>query len=166
MHAYMYLCTCVCVCDLWLCQVCFSVGQYTSTFRYVGIVSPGVRVAWGSSYSWCNCNLIKYCVIQSNVLNLWYHIQGRSKVFTTGQAKVNTLHYVIKCIGSRYVLQCSHGFCFFLCVDLSLSNLQITLAFCLVLNCCTVESYLVQHKIFCMPGWPILFSISSYAISM
>ena len=27
--------------------------------------------------------------------------QGRSKVFTTGQARVNSEHYVIKCVGGR-----------------------------------------------------------------
>ena len=45
MHAYMYLYTCVCVCDLWLCQVCFSVGQYTSIVRYVGIVPYSGKIS-------------------------------------------------------------------------------------------------------------------------
>ena len=35
---YVLVYMCMCVCDLWLCQVCFSVGQYTSIVRYVGIV--------------------------------------------------------------------------------------------------------------------------------
>ena len=28
--------------------------------------------------------------------------QGRSKLFTTGQAKLNSVQYVIKCVGGRY----------------------------------------------------------------
>ena len=31
-------------------------------------------------------------------------IQGNSKVFTTGQARVNPEDYVIKCVGGRQVL--------------------------------------------------------------
>ena len=30
-----------------------------------------------------------------------YLVQGRSKVFTTGQARFNPEHYVIKCVGGR-----------------------------------------------------------------
>ena len=30
------------------------------------------------------------------------HFQGRSKLFTTGQAKLYSVHYVIKCVGGRY----------------------------------------------------------------
>ena len=29
------------------------------------------------------------------------YVQGRSKVFTTGQARFNPEHYVIKCVGGR-----------------------------------------------------------------
>ena len=33
-------------------------------------------------------------IVQTNILH-------RSKIFTTGQARVNHEHYVIKCVGSR-----------------------------------------------------------------
>ena len=29
------------------------------------------------------------------------HVQGRSKVFITGQARINPEDYVIKCVGGR-----------------------------------------------------------------
>ena len=29
--------------------------------------------------------------------------QGHRKLFTTGQAKLNSEHYVIKCVGGRYI---------------------------------------------------------------
>ena len=34
----------------------------------------------------------------SECMKLMKSIQGHSKVFTTGQAKINPEHYVIKCI--------------------------------------------------------------------
>ena len=48
------------------------------------------------------------------------------------------------------------AFCLLLCAVLSLWNLQITLVLCLILKFCMIE-YLVQHKIFCLHGWPIVF---------
>ena len=45
-----------------------------------------------------------------------------------------------------------------LCAVLSLSNLKITLALCLLLNSCKIE-YLVLHEILCMSGQPIIFHL-------
>ena len=49
-------------------------------------------------------------------------------------------------------------FYFLLCDVLSLSNLQITLALCLLLNLCTIE-YLVLHDIFFVRRRPIIFHL-------
>ena len=92
-------------------------------------------------------------------------LQGRSKVFTTGQAKLNPQHYVIKnaWVADKFY-NADMAFCRLLCAVLSLSNLQITSTLCLLLNFCTIE-YLVQHKMFWMRGQPII-STSLYAISI
>ena len=49
-------------------------------------------------------------------------------------------------------------FCLLLCAVLCLSNLQITLAPCLLLISCTIE-YLVLHEMFCMQERPIIFHL-------
>ena len=49
-------------------------------------------------------------------------------------------------------------FCLLLCAILHLSNLQITLALCLLLISCTIE-YLVLHEMFCMQERPIIFHL-------
>ena len=36
--------------------------------------------------------------------------QECSKLFTNCQAKLNSEHYVIKCVGGRYIWHCSYGF--------------------------------------------------------
>ena len=69
-------------------------------------------------------------------------VQGCSNVSTTGQARVNPEHYVIKCVSRTITFQCSCGFSIACCV--MLSNLQITLALC---NFCTIEVYLMLHEI-------------------
>ena len=40
------------------------------------------------------CFLLNQLIAPPNIVN-----QGRSKVFTTGQARINPEHYVIKCMG-------------------------------------------------------------------
>ena len=79
--------------------------------------------------------------------------QGCSKVFTIGQARINPEHYVIN---ARVADNLSNAHMAFLsltvlCDVLSLSNLQITLALCLLLNFCTV----CCMKYFCVCGQPI-----------
>ena len=48
--------------------------------------------------------------------------------------------------------------CLLLCAVLRLSNLQITLALCLLLNSCTIE-YLLLHEIFYVCGRLIIFHL-------
>ena len=54
----------------------------------------------------------------------------------------------------------AHNLWFFLSLpawcSMSLSNIQITLALCLLLHCCTLE-YLMLHEIFCVLGRLIIF---------
>ena len=49
-------------------------------------------------------------------------------------------------------------FCLLLYAVLRLSNLQITLALCLLLNSCTIE-YLVLHEMICVHGQLITFHL-------
>ena len=48
---------------------------------------------------WCMC-----CIIDG------YNRQGRSKVFTTGQARINPEHYVIKCVANDNLLNAYMAF--------------------------------------------------------
>ena len=59
------------------------------------------------STSKCICDIFE----QSNDLNVSNFIDN-SKVFTTGQARVNPKHYVIKCMGGRSALHYSYGILF------------------------------------------------------
>ena len=47
-------------------------------------------------YPYCNITIDNYLVVPLCEL-----IQGRGKVFTTGGAKFDPKHYVIKCVGGR-----------------------------------------------------------------
>ena len=70
--------------------------------------------------------------------------QGRIKVFTTGQARFNPEHYVINAWADDKFQMLVWLVNLLLCAVVSLSNLQITLAFRLLLKFCTIE-YLVLH---------------------
>ena len=48
--------------------------------------------------------------------------------------------------------------CLLLCAVISLSNLQINLTLCVILNCYSTE-HLVLQRIFCMHGQPIIFHL-------
>ena len=85
-------------------------------------------------------------------------IQGHSKLFTTGQDKLNSEYYVIKCVGGRYIWHCSYGFIPIVvchCKSTKLINHTNTPS---ITYFCTTE-YLVHIKINRVRGRPMIFHL-------
>ena len=77
-------------------------------YRYIEVINVSWCIIYSLLPQWsphiespdCGC-----CQVTKQILT-----QGRSKLFTTGQAKLNSVHYVIKCVGARYNWHCPYGF--------------------------------------------------------
>ena len=100
-------------------------------------------------------NSCYWCCISDNAFYFHphgYQWQGRSKVFTIGQVRVNLEHYVIKCVADDYLFNAYVAFlslAVFYSKSIKPTN---NLALCLLLNSCTIE-YLVLR----MHEQPITF---------
>ena len=104
-----------------------------------------------------SANIIKEGIVLLQWLNI--HLskcsQGLSKVFTTGQAKLNHQHYVIKIVDGRKVLRFSHGFLSFaVCCS---KSFKPTYHFSTLCYYCTKEYTLCSMKHSCLHGRSIVF---------
>ena len=108
------------------------------TQRWVGdsMLSGWFNVEWMIQH-WVEDSKLSHSLNEEQKLrNFWRlaSLQGHSKVFTTGQAKVNPEHDAIKCVGSWQLSKAHMAFLSLAVWCSSLSNLQISLALCLILT--------------------------------
>ena len=72
----------------------FTPAKLRGVYKKAVIQALKVTTACTQAMLWCGCVYVRMywlmCV---------QHMQGRQKLFITGQAKFNPEHYLIKCVG-------------------------------------------------------------------